>query len=256
MDSSDDTRLNDTMETMGKEQLTTRLSEISRKSVDESRQQGRTTTITKRRFGKDLLKQTDEENNESLNEIFISLNLTKFSDKSLMKRLKIKLADGNENPEEIFMSGSGDQYLHNLVNIMSTSGHEYQLLAVEILANLSPLSEKSGLKFARAAGPYLITLLSSPSNTLKEASSVALGNLALSGYKVVKVLSHQDVINRLCFNLSDNPSSDMLNKNTATNLSAEDSSCSKVESATLYALYHIIHSLDCSKLSSDGASSG
>jgi hypothetical protein len=50
-----------------------------------------------------------------------------------MKRLKIKLADGNENPEEIFMSGSGDQYLHNLVNIMSTSGHEYQLLAVEIL---------------------------------------------------------------------------------------------------------------------------
>ena len=255
MDSSDDAKLNDTMEPMGKEQLTTRLSEISRKSVDESRQQGRNTTITKRRFGKDLLKQTDEENNESLNEIFISLNLTKFSDKSLMKRLKIKLADGNENPEEIFMSGSGDQYLHNLVNIMSTSGHEYQLLAVEILANLSPLSEKSGLKFARAAGPYLITLLSSPSNTLKEASSVALGNLALSGYKVVKVLSHQDVINRLCFNLSDTPS-DMLNKNTAKNLSAEDSSCSKVESATLYALYHIIHSLDCSKLSSDGASSG
>jgi len=255
MDSNDDAKLKDTMEPMGKEQLTTRLSEISRKSIDESRQQGRTTTITKRRFGKDILKQTDEENNESLNEIFISLNLTKFSDKSLMKRLKIKLADGNENPEEIFMSGSGDQYLHNLVNIMSTSGHEYQLLAVEILANLSPLSEKSGLKFARAAGPYLITLLSSPSNALKEASSVALGNLALSGYKVVKVLSHQDVINRLCFNLSDTPS-DILNKNTAKNLSAEDSSCSKVESATLYALYHIIHSLDCSKLSNDGASSG
>ena len=101
MDSNDDAKLNDTMEPMGKEQLTTRLSEISRKSVDESRQQGRTTTITKRRFGKDLLKQTDEENNESLNEIFISLNLTKFSDKSLMKRLKIKLADGNENPEEM-----------------------------------------------------------------------------------------------------------------------------------------------------------
>ena len=60
MDSSDDAKLNDTMEPMGKEQLTTRLSEISRKSVDESRQQGRTTTITKRRFGKDLLKQTDE----------------------------------------------------------------------------------------------------------------------------------------------------------------------------------------------------
>ena len=255
MDSNDDAKLNDTMEPMGKEQLTTRLSEISRKSVDKSRQQGRTTTITKRRFGKDILKQTDEENNESLNEIFISLNLTKFSDKSLMKRLKIKLADGNENPEEIFISGAGDQYLHNLVNIMSTSGHEYQLLAVEILANLSPLSEKSGLKFARAAGPYLITLLSSPSNTLKEASSVALGNLALSGYKVVKVLSHQDVINRLCFNLSDTPS-DILNKNTAKNLTAEDSSCSKVESATLYALYHIIHCLDCSKLSNDGASSG
>ena len=63
MDSSDDAKLNDTMEPMGKEQLTTRLSEISRKSVDESRQQGRTTTITKRRFGKDILKQTDEENN-------------------------------------------------------------------------------------------------------------------------------------------------------------------------------------------------
>ena len=66
-----------------------------------------------------------------------------------------------------------------------------------VVANLSPLSEKSGLKLARAAGPYLVTLLSSGSHDIRSASAVALGNLALAGYKVVKVLVNQDVVERL-----------------------------------------------------------
>ena len=79
-------------------------------------------------------------------------------------------------------------------------GHTAQLKGYRIfsvVANLSPLSEKSGLKLARAAGPYLVTLLSSGSHDIRSASAVALGNLALAGYKVVKVLVNQDVVERL-----------------------------------------------------------
>ena len=159
-------------------------------------------------------------------------------------RLKSTLAAGKECPEEFFLSGCGDQHLYNLVNIMSTNGHEYQLLAVEILANLSPLSEKNGLKVARSAGPYFITLLSSSSTSLKEASSVALGNLALAGFKVVKVLLHQDVIDRLNFNLSDPSSSHERVGSKPTTLGDLDVTYSKVTSAALYALYHIIHTVD------------
>ena len=215
--------------------------EIARKCVDQARLQSRENVITKRRFGAEL----EQEHKLSLNEILNSLKSSKFSDKSLLIRLKSVLANGRENPEEFFLSGCGEQNLHNLVNIMSTNGHEYQLLAIEILANLSPLSEKNGLKVARSAGPYLITLLSSSSSNLKEASSIAIANLALSGFKVVKVLLHQNIIQRLYYNLPEYSSIDQhVDINTAIHSKKEEIYNSKVISATLYALYHIIHTMD------------
>ena len=225
-------------------EASSRPQEIARKYVDEARQQGRTNMISKRRFGSDFIQHAEQQEKLSLNEILTCLQSSKFLDKKFLVRLKSALATGKECPEEFFLSGCGDQHLYNLVNIMSTNGHEYQLLAVEILANLSPLSEKNGLKVARSAGPYLITLLSSSSTSLKEASSVALGNLALSGFKVVKVLLHQDVIDRLNFNLPDPLCLDERVAPKPTALAELDATYSKVTSASLYALYHIIHTVD------------
>ena len=96
---------------------------------------------------------------------------------------------------------------------------------ITVVANLSPISEKSGLKLARAAGPYLVTLLSSGSAGIREASAVALGNLALAGYKVVKVLVNQDVVERLNQSLVD------------TRRPEDVASC-------LYALYHLLHVME------------
>ena len=227
-----------------------RPSEKAKKSVKESRQLNRENVIGSRRFGDEYSQQLKD--NESLEDILVSLQSSKFLDRSLLLKLKSILSSGAENPEEFFLSGCGDQNLHNLVNIMSNNGHESQLLAVEILANLCPLSEKSGLKLARAGGPYFITLLSSSSYSLKEASAIAIGNLALSGFKVVKVLLHQDVIDRLSTNLPDpNLNDSQLNQ---TSHDTDTSSFSKVTSATLYALYHVIHTMDCAQFSNTGAS--
>ena len=247
MDFSDIEASSDILEENNAPDAASRASEIARKNVGEARQQGRSSIISKRRFGSDIV-QNKQSENDSLSEILDNLKSSKFLDKFLLTRLKAKLSSGHENPEEFFLPGCGDQNLHNLVNIISTSGHEFQLLSVEIVANLSPLNEKSGLKLARAAGPYLITLLSSSSNSLKEASSVALGNLALAGFKVVKVLLHQDVIDRLCINLPEFPlTSENTEMRPSKSTRTEDSTFSKVTSATLYALYHIIQSMDCPK---------
>ena len=62
---------------------------------------------------------------------------------------------------------------------------------------MGPLNEKNGLQLARSIGPYLVTLLSSSSKNLIEASAIALGNLALSGFRVAKVLVNQESINSL-----------------------------------------------------------
>lgn len=67
---------------------------------------------------------------------------------------------------------------------------------------------------ARAVGPYLVTLLSSSSNALAEASGISIGNLALSGYRVAKVLVNQGCVKSLCQDLT---------------------------SSSLYGLYHVLH---------------
>ena len=231
-------------------EINSRPSEKAKKSVEKARQSNKANMIGNRRFGEDYNQQMKD--SDSFEEILTCLQSSKFLDKSLLIKLKCLLGSGVENPEEFFLSGCGDQNLYNLVNIMSSNGHESQLLAVEVLANLSPLGEKNGLKVSRAAGPYLISLLSSSSNSLKEASSVALGNLALSGFKVVKVLLHQDVLDRLSINLPD--SSDDYQIKIASQSESDKTIFSKVTSATLYALYHIIHSLDCGQLSNTGSS--
>ena len=254
MDFSDNEQSCDTLDLHNTTVVPSRPSEIARKNVNEARQQGRANMITNRRFGPEFTQQS-EDNNESLTEILENLKPSKFSDKLLLIKLKSKLGSGHESPEEFFASGCGDQNLHNLINIMSTSGHEYQLLAIEIIANLSPLSERSGLKLARAAGPYLITLLSSHSSCLKEASSKALGNLALAGFKVVKVLLHQDIIDRLCHNLPEPISNDEnVGARQTSYALRENLQSPNVTSATLYALYHIIHTLDSPRHSNPGNS--
>ena len=233
-----------------KSDVITRPSEKAKKSVEQARQSNKANMIGNRRFGQDFDIQMKDK--ESLEEILTCLQSSKFLDKSSLIKLKCALSSGVENPEEFFLSGIGDQNLHNLVNIMSSNGHESQLLAVEVLANLCPLTEKSGLKLARAGGPYLITLLSSSSNSLKEASSIALGNLALSGFKVVKVLLNQDVLDRLSNNLPDSINDSQINQSFKDD--SERQNFSKVTSATLYALYHIIHTIDCAQFSSSGSS--
>ena len=224
--------------------------EIARKYVDNARQQRRNSILSKRRFSSDFEQQTKH---ESLNDVLSGLQASKFYDLNLLKRLKSVLASGQENPEEFFLSGCGDQHLFNLVNIMSTNGHANQLMAVEIMANLSPLSEKNGLKFARSAGPYLITLLSSSSPNIQEASSVALGNLALAGFKVVKVLLHQDVLKRLTFNIPE-CTLQILDESDTKGEKSWCGEANKTVSATLYAIYHIIHTVDRSGNSSAGSS--
>lgn len=94
-------------------------------------------------------------------------------------------------------------------------------MCTHVLANLSPLTEKNGLSLSRSSGPYLVTLLSSGSVALQESSCVALGNLALAGSKVVKVLVNQSAVESL--------------------VSVLDSPVHSVQASGYYALYHILH---------------
>ena len=103
--------------------------------------------------------------------------------------------------------------------------HLFQLLSAHVIANLTPLGEKHGQILARSAGPYLVTLLTgSGSVALKEACAVAIGNISLSGFKVVKVLLNQEAVESLASMLT---------------IQVEE----VVLAASLYALYHIFHSL-------------
>ena len=70
-----------------------------------------------------------------------------------------------------------------------------------------------------------MTLLSSSSKGLVESSAIALGNLALSGFRVAKVLVNQESINSLL-------------KAIETNNDSE-----AILSAAFYSLYQILHAL-------------
>ena len=96
-----------------------------------------------------------------------------------LQRLKSLLASGEVNPDEFFKGTDGSLQQQGLANVIS-GGHgnesaTSQILAVHCAANLGPLTEKYGLQMARSIGPYLVTLLSSSSTALVEASAVSLG---------------------------------------------------------------------------------
>lgn len=156
------------------------------------------------------------------------MKTTKYGDRKSLEFLKTSLANESITAEEVFRSPDGTNHIHGLVNVL-TGRHRQdaalQLLAAHVIANLTPLGEKYGQVLARSAGPYLVTLLSgSGSLALREASAIALGNISLAGFKVVKILLNQEAVESLADSLD----------------SRNDE---KILSAALYALYHIFHSL-------------
>jgi len=192
--------------------------EIMRKRTQESRNEFKDKTMARRRFAGDEESQSLEQETYSLETILTNCKNSKFSDVIWLKRLKSLLASGEVNPDEFFKGTDGSLQQQGLANVIS-GGHgnesaTSQILAVHCAANLGPLTEKYGLQMARSIGPYLVTLLSSSSTALVEASAVSLGNLALSGYRVSKVLVNQGCIKSLCQRLT---------------------------GASMYGLYHILH---------------
>jgi len=189
--------------------------EIMRKRTQEARNEVKEKTMARRRFVGN--ESQIEQETYSLDTILAHCKDTKFSDIVWLERLKSLLASGEVNPDEFFKGNDGSLQLHSLANVIS-GGHgesaTSQILAVHCSANLGPLTEKYGLQMARSIGPYLVTLLSSSSAALVEASAVSLGNLALSGYRIAKVLVNQGCIKSLCQHLT---------------------------SASMYGLYHILH---------------
>ena len=138
--------------------------------------------------------------------------------RDLLNDLKICLAAGEENPDDFFGHFQAQSWL---VGHLASPG-PLQHLACQVVANLAPLNEKNGIQFARSVGPYLVNLVSSGSGQVQEASCVALGNLALSGRKVVRVMVNQEVTESILGVLS-------------------ETSNEGVKAAGFYALYHILH---------------
>jgi len=191
-----------------------RTHEVMRQRAQEARNEAKEKTMARRRFTtEDAL----DQETFSFEVILTHCKNTKFCDVIWLERLKTLLASGEVNPDDFFKGNDGSLQLHSLANVIS-GGHgesaSSQILAVHCAANLGPLTEKYGLQMARSIGPYLVTLLSSSSTALVEASAVSLGNLALSGYRVAKVFVNQGCIKSLCQNLT---------------------------SASMYGLYHILH---------------
>lgn len=195
-----------------------RIHEAMRKQTAVAREELRSKVISQRRFGHDF----SEDDHFSLDEILANLRPNNFTDSVWLDRLKKLLSTGQVDPEDFFLQS---QHLVNLSHALSHSNCKVQLLAVQVTANLSPLSDKNGLQLARASGPYLVTLLSSSSVALKEAAAVALGNIALAGFRVAKVLINQECVQTLSHHVSLQQTDD------------------KVVAALFYALYHIMHVL-------------
>ena len=128
------------------------------------------------------------------------------------------------DPNEFFVSSEISFHLQSLGNVIGDGQDSVQILAVHCTANLGPLTEKNGLQLARSVGPYLVTLLSSSSKNLLESSAIALGNLALSGFRVAKVLVNQECLSSLL-------------------KAIQTSDSEQVSSASYYALYQILHAL-------------
>ena len=208
--------------------------EAMRREAIRAREDGRDNVLSRRRFTDSAFSAENAISAMGLPAVMDGLRQCHFHDRLLLSRLKQLLASGEESPDDFFLSSSSSETtpLAALVSLLSSgaeegqhrdSGSALQLLAVQVVANLAPLNEKNGLLLARSAGPFLVTLLSSGSTRLREASCVALGNLALAGAKVVRVLVNQEVVESLIAVTSDE--------------------CGEegVRSAAFYALYHVLH---------------
>lgn len=86
-----------------------------------------------------------------------------------------------------------DGCLHSLTGYMSGSDSAKQVLALQCLVNLSAHGYKSP-KVARAAGAYLVTLVSGTNQPLAEFSCCCISNLALSDRLSVPVLVSQEAV--------------------------------------------------------------
>jgi len=200
-----------------------KLQNLLRKTSKDARYEARHQSLAQKRIGFENF--AIEEKDYSLDTILSHLKDSKFSDETWLLRFKKALYKGNIDPNEFFVGQDSSFNLHCLGNIISDGQANAQLLAVHCTANLCPLIEKNGLQLARSVGPYLVTLLSSSSKGLVESSAIALGNLALSGFRVAKVLVNQESINSLL-------------KAIETNNDSE-----AILSAAFYSLYQILHAL-------------
>ena len=202
-----------------------------RQVTKESRDVAKGRAMARRRIG--LESNIEDQAHYSLPVILNHCKASKFSNSTWLSRLQRLLASGETNPDEFFIGPDGSFNLHSLSNVVSggapgdTSDSNTQLFALRCAANLGPLSEKHGLLMARAMGPYLMTLLSNSSVPLVEATAITIGNLAISGFRVSKVLMNQGAVLKLI----------QLMQNERFFLGDET-----VLSAVLYALYHLLHS--------------
>jgi hypothetical protein len=86
-----------------------------------------------------------------------------------------------------------DGCLHALTGLLSGKDSSKQLLALQCLVNLSAHAYKAP-KVARAAGAYLVTLVSGTNQPLAEFSCCCIANLAMAEKLSVTVLLSQEVV--------------------------------------------------------------
>jgi len=123
---------------------------------------------------------------------------------------------------EVFINEEG--CLHSLVGYISGQDVPRQLLSLQCLANIAGHGLKS-VTVARAAGPYLLTLLSSQNKQLSEHAALTLSNIASEGDKhSTKVIVNQDAVPAL--------------------LSLAQTSTEDLQEAALLALYNIYKQIE------------
>ena len=206
-----------------------RTKELVRGERESARERGRDNVMFERRkFSSEdaFAGKNGFSGSDSISEICRKLRVSQFKDPTHLLALKELLSseEAADSANAFFLQEGA---LPGLVSVL-TSGHDdakSQLLAAQCVTNLAPLNEKNGVNLARSMGPYLVTNLSHASPLMCEASGVALGNLALAGPRVVRVLLNQEAVTSLIAKLKEN--------NAQTN--------ENVQSAVFYALYHILH---------------
>jgi len=176
---------------------------------------------------------------ESLTNVALvaALEVCDFAERRLLCELRQRLA---EEPAEERRRGQRDSPNESVAAVILSrppaltalvaqlgggESSEGQLPAAQVIANISsPLAEEEATRLARAAGPRLVATLTGGSGRMREAAATALGNLALSGRRAVRVLVNQDAPEMLAL--------------AADSLSATESE----RSACLTALYNVLHS--------------